>query len=188
MDQQQELDIDKNRKVSKYSNKELILRVLWGAAQYFFRFSPRVAHRWRCFLLRLFGAKIGQHVHIYNNAIIYMPWNLEIGDWSAIGEWVLIYNLASVEIGAKTTISHRAHICAGTHEYDDANLPLVKSKIRIGDQAWVCSDAFVGPGVSIGKGSVIGARSVAINDVKGWVVVAGNPVKYVKDRILKKSV
>lgn len=182
MNHKQELDIDKNRKVSKYSKKELVLRILWGGAQYLFRFSPRTAHGWRCFLLRLFGAKVGRNVHIYNNAIIYMPWNLEIGDWSAIGEWALIYNLGKVNIGSKTTLSHKTHICAGTHDYDKAHLPLVKRSIDIGSQAWVCSEVFVGPGVCVGEGAILGARSVVVKNVKPWVIIAGNPAKYIKDR------
>lgn len=102
------LDISKNRNVSKYSSKEMVLRVSWSVAKPLFRFSPRVLFGWRAQLLRLFGAKVGKEVHIYNSATIYMPWNLEIGDWSSIGEHAFIYNLGSIVIGSKTTISQRA--------------------------------------------------------------------------------
>ena len=54
---------------------------------------PRSFFSWRSFLLRLFGAKIGRKVHIYPSVKIYLPWNLEIDDYSCIGEWSLIYNL-----------------------------------------------------------------------------------------------
>ena len=101
-------------------------RLLWSAVRPLFFFSPRPLFGWRRFLLRLFGARIGREVHIYNSATIYMPWNLEIGDWSSIGEHAFIYNLGKVTIGSKTTISHRAHLCAGTHDYTDSSLPLLK--------------------------------------------------------------
>ena len=114
-----------------------------------------------------------------------MPWNLEIGDWSSIGEHAYIYNLGRIVIGSKTTISHRAHLCAGTHDYSNPTLPLLKPRIYIGDQAWICADAFIGPGVNIGEGAVVGARSVVIKDVEAWTVVAGNPAKRVRDRVLK---
>ena len=114
-----------------------------------------------------------------------MPWNLEIGDWSSIGEHAFIYNLGKVTIGSKTTISHRAHLCAGTHDYTDRSLPLLKLPITIQDSAWVCADAFVGPGVTVGEGAVVGARSVVVKDVEPWMVVAGNPAIAIKKREMK---
>jgi putative colanic acid biosynthesis acetyltransferase WcaF len=179
------LDIKTNRSSGKYSSRELAARLLWGIVRPLFRCSPRIFFRWRSFLLRLFGAKIGRHVHIYNSAAIYMPWNLEIGDWSSIGEHVFVYNLGKVTLGSRTTVSHRAHLCAGTHEYTNPALPLLKPSITIGDNAWVCADAFIGPGVTVGKGAVVGARAVAVSDVEPWSVVAGNPAKFVKKRVMK---
>jgi putative colanic acid biosynthesis acetyltransferase WcaF len=124
-------------------------------------------------------------VHIYASARIYFPWNLKVGDWSAIGEEALIYNLGPVVIGTKATISHRAHLCAGTHDYSRADLPLLKPPVTIGDQAWVCAEAFVGPGVTVGQGAVVGARAVAVKDVPPWTVVAGNPAQVLKKRELR---
>lgn len=108
-----ELDIEKNRKCLNYSKRIYIKRILWTFGKFFFRNSPRIAFGYRNTLLRLFGAKIGKQVHIYSSTVIWFPWNLEIGDWSAIGEDTLIYNLGRVVIGKKATISHRTHICAG---------------------------------------------------------------------------
>ncbi len=179
-----DLDINTNRKATKYSKSELVRRVLWGMATPLFCFSPRTCFGWRRFLLRLFGARIGKDVHIYNSATIYMPWNLEIDDWSSIGEHAYVYNLGRVRIGKRTTISHRAHLCAGTHDYTQPELPLKKPSITIFDQAWVCADAFVGPGVVVGEGAIVGARAVAMRDVPPWMIVSGNPAKVMKQRIL----
>ena len=150
-----------------------------------FRYSPRFFFAFRNFLLRLFGAKLGSNVHIYGTAVIYMPWNLEVGDWSAVGEHAYIYNLGHVRIGSRSTISHRAHLCAGTHDYENPSMPLLKPPVFIGDQAWICADAYVGPGVSVGEGAVIGARAVVVKDVPPWSVVAGNPVRVLKRREIK---
>jgi putative colanic acid biosynthesis acetyltransferase WcaF len=138
-------------------------------------------------LLRLFGAKVGKEVHIYNSAIIYMPWNLKVGDWSSIGEGALIYNLGKITICERATISHRAHLCAGTHDYNDPLLSLLKPPITVGDQAWICTDAFIGPGVMVGSGAVIGARSVVTKDVAPWDIVAGNPAKVIKKRRMRNG-
>ena len=179
------LDIKQNRNAKKYSRKELILRVFWGIGKVFFKYSPRICFSWRVFLLRLFGAKIGHSVHIYPSAIIYMPWNLEIGNYSAIGEDALIYNLGKVTLGNNVTISHRAHLCAGTHDYADPTLPLIKPPIVLQDNVWVCAEAFVGPNVVITEGAVIGAAAVISKNVDAWSVMAGNPAVFIKKRVLK---
>jgi putative colanic acid biosynthesis acetyltransferase WcaF len=116
-----------------------------------------------------------------------MPWNLEIGNWSSIGEFAFIYNLAAIKIGDCATISYRAHLCAGTHDYGDPSLPLVKLGITIGSQTWICADSYIGPNVKIGEGAVVGARAVVVKDIRPWQVVAGNPAKFIKLRILKGS-
>ncbi len=107
-----------------------------------------------------------------------------MGDDSSIGEWALIYNLGHVSIGSQATISHRAHLCAGTHDYSDPNLPLVRSTIHVGSQAWICADAFIGPGVSIGRGAIVGGASVVKRDIDDWQIVSGNPAIYIKTRHL----
>ncbi|KAB2888856.1 MAG: putative colanic acid biosynthesis acetyltransferase [Desulfobulbaceae bacterium] len=178
------LDIHRNRAVKKYGVHEIFLRVAWMIAHPLFRFSPRTFFWWRRALLRLFGAKIGSEVHVYNTATIYMPWNLEIHEWSSVGEHVYIYNLGKITIGQKVTISHRAHLCAGTHDYTKSDMPLQKLPITILDQAWVCSDAFIGPGVTIGEGAVLGARAVIVKDVPAWQVMAGNPARPIKTRVI----
>ncbi len=178
------LNVNACREARPYSTKEYIGRFLWSLASPIFHFTPRSCFAWRARLLSIFGAKIGKGVHIYPSAKIYIPWNLSIGDNSSIGEWALIYNLGLVSIGSEATISHRAHLCAGTHDYSDPNLPLVRSTISIGSQAWICADAFIGPGVSIGRGAIVGGASVVMHDVDQWQIVAGNPACFIKKRLL----
>jgi putative colanic acid biosynthesis acetyltransferase WcaF len=179
------LEISSNRSARKYSGKETLLRILWGAGSLLFRFSPRPCFGWRRTVLRGFGASIGKEVHFYPSAKVYFPWNLTVGAWSAVGEEALIYNLGKVTLGESTTVSHRAHLCAGTHDYSQADLPLLKPPIVVRDSVWICADAFVGPGVTLGEGAVIGARAVVVKDVAPWTVVGGNPARFIKHRIWK---
>jgi len=181
------LDVRANRRAQKYTAGETLRRLLWGFGKWLFSLSPRPCFGWRRFVLRCFGAKVGAEVRCYPSARIYFPWNLEVGDWAAIGEGVLIYNLGRVTIGDRATISHRAHLCAGTHDYARPDLPLLKLPITIDSQAWVCADAFVGPGVTVGEGAILGARAVAVKDVAPWTVVAGNPARFIKERELKST-
>ena len=176
------LNVEQNRRARKYSSGEIIRRVLWSLTRPFFRFSPRSCFGWRRFLLRCFGAKIGRSVHVYPSATIYFPWNLEAGDESAVGEHALIYNLGCVTLGARVTISHGAHLCAGTHDHTKADFPLLRPPIMIGSDAWICADAFVGPGVTVGEGAIVGARAVAMKDVSPWRIVIGNPARESKRR------
>jgi putative colanic acid biosynthesis acetyltransferase WcaF len=174
--------IESNRQASKYTIREQLARLTWSVGRAVFRLTPRPCFGWRRALLRLFGAKVGSNVNIYPSALIYYPWNLTIGDWSSIGEWALIYNLGTVSIGQRSTISQRAHLCAGTHDYRDPAMPLLKPPIQIADDAWICADAFLGPGVAIGEGAIVGARAVVTKNVAPWTVVVGNPARFVKNR------
>jgi 2-polyprenyl-6-hydroxyphenyl methylase/3-demethylubiquinone-9 3-methyltransferase len=149
----EELNIEACRDARPYSRKEYLGRVLWAMAGPLFRFSPRPLFAWRRLLLRLFGAQVGAGAHVYPSARVYLPWNLSLGEQASIGEWALVYNLGPVSIGDRATISHRAHLCAGTHDYTDPALPLQRLPIEIGSQAWICADAFVGPGCRIGEGA-----------------------------------
>ncbi len=182
------IDVAQNRAAAKYTAKEQCWRVVWGlVGKPLVRFSPRPLFAWRRLVLRAFGAKIGCSVNIYPTTIIYFPWNLAVGDWSAIGEDALIYNLGPVTIGERVTISHRSHLCAGTHDYNKPDFPLLKPPIVIRDQAWICSQAFVGPGVTVGEGAIVGAGAVVMKDVEPWTIVAGNPAVKVKERIKAQS-
>lgn len=180
-----QLDISKCRSQRPYSHLEYLGRFLWMLASPLFRWSPRSFFAWRRFLLRIFGAKVGKNVHVYPSAIVYLPWNLEVNDEASIGEWALIYNLGRVTIGEQATVSHRAHLCAGTHDYRDPTLPLLRDPINIGPRAWVCAEAFISPRVTIGEGAIVAAASVVTKDVLPWQVVGGNPAVFIKLREIR---
>jgi putative colanic acid biosynthesis acetyltransferase WcaF len=182
-----DLNIAANRSARKYTSAELVRRVLWGVGAVLFRWTPRLLYGARNALLRLFGAEVGRNVRIHPHATIYFPWNLTIGDWSSVGEEALIYNLGPVTIGEEVTVSQRAHVCAGTHDATDPAMPLQKPPVSVGDQAWVCADAFVGPGVTVGEGAVVGARAVVVGDVEPWTIVGGNPARAIRERTLQSS-
>ncbi|MEM9826447.1 MAG: putative colanic acid biosynthesis acetyltransferase [Planctomycetota bacterium] len=161
--------------------------MLWTLVHPLFRFSPRLCWGWRRWLLRRFGASVGPNVCIDPKAKIFIPWNLSIGQDSSVSFGVLLYNLGRLEIGDRVTISHRVHLCGGSHDCRDARMPLIKSPIRIDDDAWICADAFVGPNVHVGNGAVVGAASAAFKDVAAWQIVGGNPAREIGTREIGHS-
>lgn len=171
-----------NRQARKWNRRELGMRVLWGIVRPAFRLSPRLLWAWRCWLLRLFGARIGKEVRLHPTVRIIIPWTLEIGDGVGVGDGVILYALGTISIGAAATISQGAHLCAGTHDFCDPAMPLEKSPIHIGAGVWICADAFVGPGVRVGEMAVLGARAVVTRDVPTKAIMAGNPARQIGTR------
>lgn len=171
-------DIKANRAARKWSRSALFKRALWevlGAP--LFALSPRPLWGWRRALLRAFGAEIGANVHIHPSVEIAIPWTLTIGPDVGIGHRAILYGLGPITIGAGSTVSQYAHLCAGTHDHRRADFPLRKPPITLGEGVWVCADAFVGPGVSIGDGAIIAARAVAVRAVPAGMMVGGNPAR-----------
>lgn len=178
-----DVDVLANREAKKWSSKELVGRAIWEVlSRPIFMWTPRPFWRWRCLVLRIFGARVGKNVHVYPTVRISIPWNLIIGDQVAVGDRAILYSLGTISIGRNATISQGAHLCAGTHDYRDRAMPLLKEPIAIGAGAWVCADAFVGPGVNVGELAVVGARAVVVRDVAPSVVVVGNPARIVRRR------
>ena len=120
--------------------------------------------------------KIRETVHVE------IPWNLSVGEHSAVGDHAILYCLGPVTIGRYVTISQYAHLCAGTHDTRDRAMTLLRPPITIGDDAWIATDAFVGPGVTIGARTILGARSSAFKDLPPDVVAVGNPARAIKSR------
>jgi putative colanic acid biosynthesis acetyltransferase WcaF len=168
---------------SPYSTREKIARVLWACVQAsLFRLSFHSWYGWRRLLLRTFGAKLDPVCRIRRTVRIECPWNLTVGHDSAVGDGVILYCLGSVTIGDRVTVSQGAHLCAGTHDYTLRSMPLLRPAILVGNDAWICADAFVGPGVTVGDGAILGARAVAMRDLQAWTIHSGNPAQAIRAR------
>lgn len=168
---------------ASFSLSNRLFRMTWTATWLLFAaWTPPPMHAWRRLILRLFGAKIASTAGVYGSARIWDPSNLEMGPYAFIGPRVIVYNMARISFGAYALASQGAHICAGSHDIEDENFQLIARPISIGARAWVAADAFVGPGVTIGEGAVLGARGCAFRDLDAWMVHAGNPARPLKPR------
>ena len=153
-----------------------IARTIWQIVWFLlYRPTPRLLHPWRCLLLKLFGAKLGKAVHLYPSSRVWAPWNLEMGDHACLSENVDCYSVDKIRIGAHTTVSQYSFLCTASHDYTQQAMPLVSAPITIGEWVWITADVFVGPGVTIGDGAVVTARSSVFSNVPPWMVARGNP-------------
>lgn len=159
------------------SKKEKALRLLWEIVWVMlFRPTPRWAlHGWRRQLLRIFGAKIGTGSKVAPSCFVWAPWNLEVGDYAALGEQVDCYSVAKISIGKKAAISQRSFLCTASHDPSSLTRPLSVKPIVIENHVWVAAEAMVLPGVCIGEGTVVAARSVVTKDLPPWHICAGSP-------------
>lgn len=163
-------------------------RAIWGiVCAIFFRPSPRPLHAWRAFLLRGFGARIGSDVHIYPKASIWAPWNLTCEEGSTIADEAIVYNPERITLGSHAIVSQQAYLCGATHDYEDANFPLIALPISIGAYSWICARATVQPGISVGEGAVLALGAVAAQDLQPWTVYGGIPARKIKMRIKRNA-
>ena len=176
--------VDLSTYESDFGTVNKISRIVWNICYWilFRPFNLNFFSSWRAFILKMFGAKVGYKANIYASVKIWAPWNLSIGDYSSMGPGVDCYNQGKINIGNNTVISQKTYLCASSHDFTKSNFPLICKHIDIGNQVWVAADSFIAPGVSIGEGSVVGARSAVFKNVGIWEVVGGNPACFIKER------
>jgi len=162
----------------------MLWRLTWATL---FRWSPRACYGWRRLLLRLFGASLGQGVRVCESVRVHYPWRLSIGEHSSVGEEVWLYSLDEITIGRHAVVSQKSFLCTGSHDIEDPYMTLVTKPITVGDGAWVASDVFVAPGVTVGALCVIGARSTVLKDMPPGHVCYGYPCEPRRTRVFRKS-
>lgn len=160
-----------------------LMRLAWILAwRCLAAWTPSPFHPWRNLLLRLFGARIHPTAIVHGSTVIWWPGNLVMGRNASMGPGVICYNVAPVTLEALAIVSQRAHLCTGTHDIHSGSFPLVARPIVVRHKAWVAAEAFVGPGMEVGEGAVLGARGVAVKTLEPWTVYAGNPARAVASR------
>lgn len=108
-----------------------------------------------------------------------------MGEHSCLGDYVDCYSVDRITLGPHATVSQYSYLCSAGHDYTDPRMPLTTAPITIAQGAWVAADVFIGPGVTVGDGAVVGARSSVFKNVAPWTVVAGNPVRVIKQRTVE---
>jgi len=161
---------------------KLCVQLWWLVQAIFIGLSPQIFYGWRRFWLRSFGAQIGKKVLIRPSVKITYPWKVSIGDYSWIGDDVVLYSLGEIEIGSNTVISQKSYFCTGSHDYTKETFDIFAKKIKVGNSCWLATDVFVAPGITISDGAIVGARSSVFNDVDANTINVGSPSKMIKKR------
>ncbi|MEM8757977.1 MAG: glycosyltransferase [Planctomycetota bacterium] len=181
--QQEDPDVGAAKTQSPWTLKQNIGRVLWAAVEKtLFRWSFHNWYGWRNWLLRIFGARVHPTARLRRSVHIEIPWNLTLSEYAGVGDEAILYCLGPVTVGTHATISQYTHICAGTHDFGQPTFPLLRPPIVIEAHAWIAADAFVGPGVTVRQGAILGARGCAFKDLEPWTIYGGNPAKAIRPR------
>lgn len=166
-----------------FSLRNKVKRLFWNICWIVFcRLSPTPFHRYRCTVLRLFGAKLGKENFIYPSCRIWAPWNLITEDVVTIGPGVEIYNPSIIKLGHHTILSQDAYLCGATHDYNSVTFTYLSKGITTEPYVWICARSIVLPGVLCQEGSVLGAGSVTSRNLERWSVYVGSPATFVKYR------
>ncbi|MBD2491085.1 WcaF family extracellular polysaccharide biosynthesis acetyltransferase [Aulosira sp. FACHB-615] len=161
---------------------------LWKQVLWYFLGSALVQNRWftasglKVWLLRSFGAQIGQNVRIKPGARVKFPWRLTVGDHVWIGEDAWIDNLANVTIESHVCISQGVYLCTGNHDWSHPDFKLMTAPIHIQESSWIAAKSVIGPGVTVGKGAVLTLGGVTGRSLEAMTIYAGNPAQPIKQR------
>lgn len=174
---------------SPYTKKNTVGRyvwtIMWRIAVIPF---PRKSGMWlKRTLIRLWGGQISESAIVYSSAKIFAPWNLVMHAHSCIGPDTDIYNAAMVILKDSAIVSQYSYLCTATHDIRSKDFNLYSLPITLEKLSWVSSKCFIGPGVTIGEGAVVGASASVYKDVPEWTVVGGNPAKEINKRVIRNE-
>lgn len=160
----------------------------WKQLLWYFIGSPLVQSYWlpmsalKVWILRCFGAQIGQGVRIKPRVRVKFPWRLTVGDQVWLGEDAWIDNLAPITIESHVCISQGVYLCTGNHDWSHPHFQLKIAAIHIEASSWIAARAVIGPGVTIGKGAVLALGSVTGRSLDSMTIYSGNPAQPIKIR------
>lgn len=139
----------------------------------------------RPLLLRWRGASIGRLVVLGKSKFDGRLSNLTIGDEAALGRCEIALH-DRVSIGHRAVLNDGVLILTASHSLSDPEWQQKMSKIIIGDYVWIASNAIILPGVTIGRGAVVGAGAVVREDVPDYGVVIGNPAQLMPNERIRE--
>jgi acetyltransferase-like isoleucine patch superfamily enzyme len=126
-------------------------------------------------------------IRIYEGVTFWYPHNIEIGKNVTLNEWVYLQGLGGLKIGDGVRIGHRTSIITSDHVYQDDSQPIYKQglvvdEVVIENDVWIGCNVTLLKGVHIGRGAIIAAGAVVINNVPPFAIYGGVPAKLIANR------
>ena len=121
--------------------------------------------------------KVGNYV-LMNGARIICDAEITIGDYSLISWNVVLMDTYRLPLDPRQRRSELEQVSRRSPRRAAADV--AASAIHIAANVWIGFDCCVLPGVTIGQGAVVGARSVVTADVPPYAVAAGNPARVIR--------
>ncbi|RLG56497.1 MAG: transferase [Candidatus Hydrothermarchaeota archaeon] len=133
--------------------------------------------------------EIGYNVYIGHYTILkgYYKNLMVIGDHTWIGQQCFLHSAGGLRIGRAVGIGPGVTILTSQHQVVDRDLPVYFSPLEFGevileDGCDIGAGSIILPGVTIHKGSIIGAGSVVTKDVPPYEIWAGVPARFIRKR------
>jgi len=142
-------------------------------------------HIVRKVVYRLAGVKIGKGSVIHMWARFYKPQKIQIGKDSIIGDHIFLDGREKLTIGSHVAIASQVLIYNGKHDINAEDFGSIFAPVTIKDYVFIGPRAIILPGITIGKGAIVGAGAVVTKDVKPFTIVGGVPAKPIGERRLK---
>ena len=93
-----------------------------------------------------------------------------------------VADLGFTGVLANAVVSQHAYLCTGSHDYTRPTFDLYAVPIHVESETWLAASVFVGPGVTVGRGAMVGACSLVLKDVPAGMICAGNPLRVLRQR------
>lgn len=141
----------------------------------------------RYILLKTLCKSIGDNVSIKEGVYLLNVNNLSIGNNVSIHPMTYIEAAGGVEIGDDVSIAHSVTIMSATHNYDSKEIAIKDQGVEfkpvvVENDVWIGAKSTILCGLTVSKGSIIGANSVVTKNVEKNTIVAGAPARVIKTR------
>ena len=118
-------------------------------------------------------------------SIVVRPDNIsfhpdDLNNFQSFGQYYQA--LGKITVGKGTYIAPNVGLITSNHDPEDLSIHLPPKPIVLGERCWIGMNSIILPGVTIGKGAIVGAGAVVTKNVPDYAIVAGNPAKIVKIR------
>jgi acetyltransferase-like isoleucine patch superfamily enzyme len=146
----------------------------------------KVRHIIPLWVFRMSLKSCGRGPSVFWPITISHPDRVEIGDDVSFGTFVHVWGSGGVTIGDRVMIGVHTSITSVTHDHSKPVMrfaSLLRSPVRIEDDVWIGSNAVILPGVTLGKGCVVGAGAVVTKDVPANAIVVGVPARILRFRV-----